>query len=146
MNKMARNLNKSISELEGWKWKDAIPNEDESYVIRNFFRLHTMPIVEMDLSDIRFLIGQNSGLKYLVPLALEELKKDLFVETEYYPGDLFCSLLRVNNEPNFWNAHPNEKQELIDLYTVQKEVFVSLDIPWEIKKSIKEAFKEFIEK
>lgn len=139
-------LNKSISELEGWKWKGDIPKEDESYVVRNFFKLHTEPIAEMDFLDIRFLIGQNSGLKYLVPLAIEELKKDLFVEIEYYPGDLFCSLFLINNEPNYWSIHPNEKQELINLYTAQKKIFGSLDITEEIRIKIKEAYKEFIEK
>jgi hypothetical protein len=139
-------LNKSISELEGWKWKGNIPNEDESYVEINFFRLHTKPVNEMDFLDIRFLIGQNSGLKYLIPIAFEELKKDLFVETEYYPGDLFCSLLLVNDDPNYWSINPLEKQELISLYNSQKQLLRTLDIPDEIKSKIKEAYKEFLKK
>lgn len=143
---MRSELNKSISELEGWRWKGDIPREDDSYVVRNFFTLHNKPISEMDLSDIRFLIGQNSGLKYLVPLALERLKENLFIETEYYPGDLFCSLLLINNEPNYWSVHPNHKQDLINLYTEQKKALGSLDVTEEIIIKIKDAYKDFLVK
>lgn len=140
---MGSKSNKSISELEGWKWKGDIPKEDDSYVVRNFFTLHSKPIAEMNLSDIRFLIGQNSGLKYLVPLALEKLKKDLFLEAEYYPGDLFCSLLLINNDPNYWSTHPDHKQELINLYIEQKKMLGALDVTEEIRIKIKDAYKEF---
>lgn len=143
---MKSELNKSISELEGWTWKGGIPSNNESYVVRNFFKLHKQAINEMDFLDIRFLIGQNSGLKYLVPIALEELKKDLFIEVEYYPGDLFCSLLLINNVPDYWSMHPQEKQELINLYTHQKKKLGILDISEDTRIKIKESYKDFIKK
>ena len=141
---MEFDLNRSISELEGWKWKSAIPGEDDSYVTQRFYELHNRPVSELDLSDIRFLIGQNSGLKYLVPLAIEKLKENLFVEVEYYPGDLFCSLLLINNEPNYWSEHSFYRQELITLYENQKKAISSLDITEENLRKIKGDYKRFL--
>lgn len=141
---MEFDLNRSISELEGWKWKSAIPGEDHSYVTQRFYELHNRPVSDLDLSDIRFLIGQNSGLKYLVPLAIEKLKENLFVEVEYYPGDLFCSLLLINNEPNYWSEHSSYRQELITLYENQKKAISSLDITEENIKKIKDDYKGFL--
>jgi hypothetical protein len=141
---MGLDLNKSISELEGWKWKGAIPGEDDSYVVKHYFSLHAKPIAEMNLSDIRFLIGQNVGLKYLVPIALDSLRKELFIETEYYPGDLFYSLLSINNEPNFWSLNSDLKGDLISIYNEQKKIIGSLDVSEEDITKIKQAYKEFL--
>lgn len=139
--------NKSISELEGWKWKGVIPNrETHSGVECRFYELHSKPISELDIYDIRFLIGQNSGLEYLVPYALNKLKEDIFLEVEYYPGDLLCSLLQINNEPNYWVTHHETKQALINLYTEQKKRLGSIDANDEIIQKIKEAYKEFLNK
>ena len=95
--------------------------------------------------DIRFLIGQNSALEYLVPKAIKELQKNLFVEAEYYEGDLFCSLAKINNNPNYWLSHEKEKQELISLYNEQKKMLGTLDVSEDIKLKIKEAYKELIQ-
>ena len=140
-----KQMNKSISELEGWKWKGVIPNkETHSGTECRFYELHNKPISELDIYDIRFLIGQNSGLEYLVPYALNKLKEDIFLEVEYYPGDLLCSLLQINNEPNYWVSHYEVKQDLINLYTEQKKQLGSIDAPEDIKIKIKEAYKDFI--
>jgi len=140
-------MNKSISQLEGWKWKNEIPTRETHGGIEcRFYELHNQPLSNLDLSDIRFLIGQNSGLEYLVPIAVSKLKEDIFLEVEYYPGDLLCSLFLINNEPNYWKSHTKEKQELIDLYTEQKKNLGSIDANDEIIQKIKEAYKEFLNK
>jgi hypothetical protein len=136
-------LNKSISELEKWKWNEDIPSADDSFVVRNFYRLHNIPIADYLLADIRFMIGQNTGLEFLVPIALNELQKNIFIEADLYPGDLLCSLFLINEEPNFWLSHEKEKQELINLYNEQKKMLGTLDVSEDIKVKIKEAYKEF---
>jgi hypothetical protein len=137
-------INKSISELGNWKWKDEIPTrETHSGTECRFYELHKIPLLKLDLSDIRFLIGQNSGLEYLVPDAIDKLKENIFIEAEYYQGDLFCSLLLINNESNYWNSHKKEKQQLIDLYSEQKRNLGTIEDE-EIIQKIKEAYKEFV--
>lgn len=135
---------KSISELEGWKWRGEIPMEEtHSNLEYRFYKLHDIPLSDLDLSDIRFLIGQNSGLEYIVPFAISKLKENIFIEAEYYPGDLLCSLLLINDDPNYWSIHPYEKQQVIELYADQKKNMTYLGVPNEIYQLIKEAYKNF---
>ncbi len=137
---------KSISELEGWKWNNEVPLESESYVVWNFYRLHNYPVKNYNLADFRFMIGQETGLEYLVPIALKKLEDDLFIEAELYPGDLFCSLLLINTSQNYWENHLKEKKELIELFQNQKKRLGSLHLNEAILKKIKEEYKAFLEK
>ena len=134
-------LRKSISELEGWKCK--IPVEgDDSYVVRNYYRLHNVPIKNYNLADLRFMIGQNAGLEYLVPIALEKLKEDIFLEAEFFEGDLLKGLFRIEDISNYWASHNKEKQELIELYENQKYKLQELNR----KREIENAYAKFLEK
>jgi hypothetical protein len=140
-------LRKSVCQLEGWNWTWEVPVEgDSSYVERNYYRLHNIPIKDFDVADLQFMIGQNAALEYLVPIAIEKLKENIFLEAEYYKGDLLYSLLSINNKPNFWESHKKEKQQLIDLCDNLKDRLYELNTTWEIKKSINNAYKEFLEK
>lgn len=49
---------------------------------------------------------------------------------------------KINN--NYWDKHPKEKQQLIDLYTRQEHVMNDWD-DYDLRKKIKKAFKEFAE-
>jgi hypothetical protein len=60
--------------------------------------------------DLRLLVGQQIGLKVLVPKALQCVADDPLVATEYYPGDLLSALLRVDK--NYWSANPVELKQL----------------------------------
>ncbi len=55
--------------------------------------------------DLRVMIGQNIGLPFLVPLAIQRFKEDPPVEGDFYPRDWRASVLRV--EADFWRKHPN---------------------------------------
>lgn len=137
---------KSISELENWKWEDEIPTrETHSGTECRFYELHNVSLLKLDLLDIRFLIGQNAGLKYLVPDTIDELRDDIFKEAEYYQGDLLCALFLINDEPNYWKTHTKEKQQLIDIYQDQKRNLGTIEDE-EIIQKIKEAYEDFLTK
>jgi hypothetical protein len=59
------------------------------------------------------LIGQNIGLPFLVPFAIEHLQENPLTEGDFFPGDLLCVVLRVKAE--FWASHwdAHEKVEVI---------------------------------
>ena len=42
------------------------------------------------------MIGQQIGLPYLMPLALELLRTDPFTAGDFYEGDLLAIMLRVD--------------------------------------------------
>lgn len=140
-------MDKSISDLEGWKWRNEIPTrQTHSGIECRYYELHNKPISQLDLADVRFLIGQNSALEYLVPIAINALKQEIFLETEYYEGDLLCALMLINDEPNYWITHSKEKQELIALYTEQKSKLGLIDVSNDIRQKIKDAYSEFLKK
>ena len=55
-----------------------------------------MPISEFTVDDIRFMIVQGVGLKYLLIEAIELLSQDLLTEGSYYEGDLFNAVLKLD--------------------------------------------------
>ncbi len=139
-------LKKSISELEGWQWTGDIPTEDGWRTEFRFYQLHRRPIADLQISDIYFLILENTGLEYLVPIALEKLADDLLLEAENYPGDLFSALLSINNSPSYWSNHKPEKRALMNIYERQKDrLNVGDFIEYSIIKRIKHDYKTFVE-
>jgi len=96
-------LKKSLSQLEG-DWGSA-PSAAPAFVKR-IYELRDMPIEKLTPMDIRVIINQDVGLKYLLPIAFDILDKNLLLESEHYNGDLFAAVLRVKqgeyrNDPAF---------------------------------------------
>ena len=94
---------KSLTELDGKKWP---PPAIESNLVSTIHQLRDKPVGEFTIEDLRITIGQNIGLHYLVPLAIQELEQDPLAEGDMYPGDLLVAMLRVRSE--YWVAHPGE--------------------------------------
>lgn len=92
---------KSLEELEGDDWGD--PTFD-SHLVRECHRSRRIPLRELSTENLRILIGQQIGLRYLLPMALNLLQADPFVAGDFYRGDLLMSVLRA--EASFWRAHP----------------------------------------
>jgi len=135
----------SVSDVDNFKWEGEIPDgENSSGTIYRFYKLHSIPIGQIELHDIRFLIGQNAGLDCLVPIAIETLQEDIFIETEYYPGDLLSALFSVN-KPGFWADHPKEKEAIVNLYEMQKDSMNAEDFCYDTRKKLKNAFNAFTE-
>jgi hypothetical protein len=65
------------------------------------------------VEDLRIMIGQNIGLRYLVPLAITRLNEQPLAEGSYFPGDLLCNVLRV--EPNYWKQYPKQRQQVTEI-------------------------------
>jgi len=59
------------------------------------------------------MIGQQIGLEFLVPIALERLAENPFAEGDFYPGDLLMTLLRL--PAGYWHKHSDLRWELADI-------------------------------
>jgi hypothetical protein len=103
----AKRRKHTLDQLESVEWG---PPTYDSYLVRTCHRLRTKPIGEFSVEDLRIMIGQQIGLLFLVPLALEKLAEDPLADGDFYPGDLLNSLLRAN--PDFWRLHANWKARL----------------------------------
>ena len=95
-------LHKSLQELDGKDWGE--PNYP-SFLVTECHRLCRVPLRDFTPENLRMLIGQQIGLEYLVPLALEELSRDPWVSGDFYEGDLLQQVLRLPD--TFWQAHPD---------------------------------------
>ena len=87
----------SLEELEDTYWQE--PYEVNN-LIQKVLALRRTPLNRFSTEDLRLMISQGFALAYLVPLALERLQDNLFVEGDFYPGDLLQSVLHVDIE--FW--------------------------------------------
>ncbi len=68
---------KSLQELDGRDWSEPTY---PSHLVNECLRLRRTPLCNFSIEDLRIMIGQNIGLAYLVPLALERLHDDPFAK------------------------------------------------------------------
>lgn len=102
--------NKSIEELENDFWGE--PTFD-SYVVTTCHRARKKPIKLLSKEEIRCLIGQKTGLKFLLPIAVDILKNEPLIDITYFKGDLLLTLLRL--EISDWEYNQNELKKFIIL-------------------------------
>ncbi len=85
----------SLEKLENEIWRE--PNYDSNLVKRCHF-LRKIPIEKLTIEDLRILIGQQIGLKFLVSIAIEKLTENILAEGDFYPGDLLNSVTGIDKK------------------------------------------------
>jgi hypothetical protein len=101
MPKRSSIADQTLDELEGVEWG---PPEFDSFLVTNVHRLRRVPLKQFRVEDLRLVIGQQVGLEYLVPIALDHLEANPLAEGDYYPGDLLAAVARVPE--GFWRDRP----------------------------------------
>ncbi|MBW8637793.1 hypothetical protein K1W69_11395 [Hoeflea sp. WL0058] len=81
----------TLEQLENDDWGET---DAPTWLVQECHRLRRKPIEEFNNEDLRIMIGQNIGLKYLVPKALEVLRKDPLAAGDFYEGDLLRAVIR----------------------------------------------------
>lgn len=100
----------TLESLEQSVWQ--LPENATPLMVR-CHRLRKKPLGEFRIEDLRLMIGQRIGLSFLLPMAIEKLRKNLFAEGDLYEGDLLSAILRI--EPMFWELHPMLHREVLKL-------------------------------
>jgi len=113
---------KSLQELEGKDWGEPTYN---SHLVTECHRLRRVPLRQFTAEDLRIMIGQQIGLPYLIPLALEFLRDDPFAAGNFYEGDLIAAVLRADSR--FWVASPALRAEAARLAQRALSLLPSLD-------------------
>lgn len=88
-------MNATLEELENQIWGEP---EFESHLVVTCHELRRKPLEQFTVEDLRIMIGQNIGLKHLMPRALDVLKRTPFAEGDYYPGDLLTNVISAESE------------------------------------------------
>jgi hypothetical protein len=83
---------KTIENLE--KQNFGNPNEAPTNMVKRCLELCKVPLNQFTVEDLRLMIGQDFSLRYLIPLATEHLKENIFIEGDLYPGDLLKMFFR----------------------------------------------------
>jgi hypothetical protein len=102
---------KSLEVLENDKWPDE--KEYPTGLVKRCYDYRKIPVDKLTIGELRTLIGQNIGLKYLIPIAIDFLKTDILIEGDLYPRDLLDSVLTIDK--NFWTQNLNLKGQFVDL-------------------------------
>jgi hypothetical protein len=89
--------NATLEELERDNWGEP---SYPSHLETECHRLRRVQLRSLTPENLRVLIGQNIGLQFLVPLALQHLRANPLAQGDFYPGDLLCAVLRA--KPEFW--------------------------------------------
>jgi hypothetical protein len=76
-------------------WTPESPESAPTGLVKRARTLLETPIANLDAADIGFLLRQKIGVEILIDRALDLLECDPIVETEFYPGDLLCAVLRI---------------------------------------------------
>jgi hypothetical protein len=99
---MAASLNtkKSLQELERQYWGE--PNPDTP-MVRKCYALRKKPLHDLSMEELRLAIGQQIGLKFLIPLAISHLSENILAHGDFAPGDILRNIWRVPAE--FWSSH-----------------------------------------
>ena len=103
---------KTLENLEKHIWP-SINQSEVSYLIRTCNQLRKKQLQDYTIEDLRIMIGQEIGLEYLIPLALEQLTDNLFAEGDMYKGDLLNNVLDIDTV--FWENNKTEYNKLIHL-------------------------------
>ena len=95
--------NKSLNEIYGW---EPMKPEQNTYVLRTAARAMQLPLKDLSPEEIRLLVTQKVGLRYVLPLAIEILKHNPMAKTCHYPGDLLEACKRLL--PSDWKENSTE--------------------------------------
>lgn len=132
-------LSKTIENLEKNNW-GKIP-KDESYLVTTVNKLRKKQLKDFDIEDLRIMIGQNIGLKYLIPLAIVELEQNILAEGDFYEGDLLNSIL--NSDKVFWKDNKDDWQKIITLFNKNIKTIEEEAEQFDTGKKILKSFKHF---
>jgi hypothetical protein len=109
---------KSLEQLENDYWKEE--SEFPTGLIQRCFEYRKVRLSDLTNEQIRLLISQKIGLKFLIGIALEILEQNIIAQGDLYKGDLLDVVSKVPAE--FWNEKQTEFQSFIKIVELNSEL------------------------
>lgn len=81
----------TLEELSGTRLPD--PGPDATALLRRCYVFARTELAELSNEGVRTLVGQQMFLKWLLPVALERLSKDIWISGDFYRGALLRSVV-----------------------------------------------------
>ncbi|MFF3616533.1 contact-dependent growth inhibition system immunity protein [Streptomyces sp. NPDC002580] len=113
-------LSGSLEELEGLRWP--APPADTTPMVRNVYALRRRPVATLEPHELARLIGQDVGLPWLLPVAVDILRDTAPKQTEggWFDDDLLYAV--ITRKPEVWATAPELAHELEEAVTVLTDV------------------------
>lgn len=109
-------ISKSIEQLENDIRQ--LCSEYPSEVIRKSIEYRKIPIQYLTIEQLRFLLVQNMGVKFLITRVIHKLQNNILAEGDLYKGDLLCSIANISKK--YWLNFKSELNTLIILVKTSK--------------------------
>ena len=140
--KKSINTNKTLEALEKNIWPSLSELDRQDTLIADCNDYRKIPLKNFTIENYRVLIGQDIGLEFLIPLAIEILKKDILAGGDCYPGDLLASIIR--SEKDYWIENRKQWKAVSEIFEKNQEIINSSeDINFGIKRDLKQYFSTF---
>ena len=114
-------LKYSLDELEGEKLNDS---DLQSGLIERCIIARKKKLNELTIGEIRTLLDQSIGLKYIIPMALSLLEADPLRSGGLYRGDLLVAILGVHQD--YWLCNSVENNRLAEIRISVDEIYQTL--------------------
>lgn len=111
---------RSLEQLEGRRWGDA--GENATGLMQAVHSLRRKPVGSLTAYELARLIGQNVGLPWLLPLALEILREEAPAQAAggFYDDDLLTAVL--TSDPEVWRTSPEKAQEMCEILDILRDL------------------------
>lgn len=97
----------TLEQLEKDVWREP---GFQSNLTMTCYELRKKELSKFTVEDLRIMLGQSIGAKYLLPMAIKILKENPFAEGDFYEGDLLDAISRHPKDTHFLT--PPEKEIL----------------------------------
>jgi hypothetical protein len=89
------NLEYCLEKLENDFWDDSDLDENGTSLVTKVYALRKIPLNKLKPEQIILLIGQDLGIDFILPLALNILDDNPFIECTFYPCDLLKYISKI---------------------------------------------------
>jgi hypothetical protein len=129
---------KTLETLENDYWGEA---KYSSHLFTTCHKLRKKIINDFSIEDLRIMIGQNIGLEFLIPIALDKLTENILSEGDFYEGDLLLNVLR--SDSSYWKLNKNDWEAMCYLFEQKRHILDNSDNIESIKNDWYTAYSEF---
>ena len=99
-------MNNTLEQLENEYWGEP---ECDSGLVSMCPQLRKKPVHDLTVEDLRVLIGQNIGVKHLLPLAMGVLRNNPLASGDCYEGDLLKATINCDDVQKNGDIHLQEE-------------------------------------
>lgn len=131
-------LSETLESLEKDVWGEP---EYNSHLVTTCHRLRKKALNDFETEDLRIMIGQNIGLRYLIPLALDKLDENILADGDLYEGDLLQAVLKSDKE--YWKTEKGNWKRMCGIFNRDISLLENHYNTSSIKKEWFSTFEQF---